>query len=235
MRRGRPGLVTVSAHQMSPGDRNARAAGFRYGVVLGLTLGLLVFAILAPEQAWARAVVLGLEGVALTVVVASSRARAATRHARALAVGCGGVVVVVLTAADVLSRAVVFAVAGLLAAAIPTALAGGLVRLIRERGVTLRAVLGALTIYLYVGLLFAWVITFVSAVDDTPYFAQPDLEAGDRVYFSFTVLTTTGFGDFTAAQPVGRALAVVEMLGGQLYLVTVIGVLVGGLVGRQRP
>ena len=44
------------------------------------------------------------------------------------------------------------------------------------------------------------------------------------MYYSFTVLTTTGFGDLTAAEPVGHALAVVEMLGGQLYLVTVIGV-----------
>ena len=54
------------------------------------------------------------------------------------------------------------------------------------------------------------------------------------MYFSFTVLTTTGFGDLTPATSVGRALAVLEMLGGQLYLVTVIGVLVGGLVGRRR-
>jgi hypothetical protein len=215
-------------------DRKSRAAGFRYGAVLGLTLGLLVFAIVAPERAWARAVALALEGIALTIVVASSRARAATRRARALAVGGGGVVVVVLTAADVLSRAVVFAVAGLLAAAIPAALVGGLARLISERGVTLRAVVGALTIYLYVGLLFAWVIAFVSAVDSTPYFAQPDVGHGDRVYFSFTVLTTTGFGDYTAATSAGHALAVVEMLVGQLYLVTVIGVLVGGLVGRRR-
>jgi Ion channel len=219
---------------MNRRDPNSRAAGFRYGVVLGLTLVLLVFAIVAPERAWAWAAVLGLQGVALTVVVASSRARAATRHARALAVGCGGVVVVALTAAEVLSRAVVFAVAGLLGAAIPFALVGGLVRLISERGVTLRAVLGALTIYLYIGLLFAWVIAFVSAVDDAPYFVQPDLEQGDRVYFSFTVLTTTGFGDYTAATSAGQALAVVEMLVGQLYLVTVIGVLVGGLVGRRR-
>ena len=48
---------------------------------------------------------------------------------------------------------------------------------------------------------------------------------GDRVYYSFTVLTTTGFGDYTAAKPVGHALAALEMLTGQLYLVTVIGVL----------
>ena len=60
-------------------------------------------------------------------------------------------------------------------------------------------------------------------------------EHGDesaRVYFSFTVLTTTGFGDLTAATPAGRALAVVEMLVGQLYLVTVIGVVMGSF-GRR--
>ena len=45
---------------------------------------------------------------------------------------------------------------------------------------------------------------------------------------------TTRFGDLTAAQPLGRGLAVVEMLGGQLDLATVIGVLVGGPVSPQR-
>jgi hypothetical protein len=54
------------------------------------------------------------------------------------------------------------------------------------------------------------------------------------VYYSFTVLTTTGFGDLTAATPVGQALSVVEMLIGQIYLVTVIGVLVGNFAGRSR-
>ena len=47
------------------------------------------------------------------------------------------------------------------------------------------------------------------------------------MYYSFTVLTTTGFGDLTAAHGLGRALAVVEMLVGQLYLVTVISILIG--------
>ncbi len=48
------------------------------------------------------------------------------------------------------------------------------------------------------------------------------------------MLTTTGFGDLSAATHLGRALAVVEMLVGQIYLVTVIGVLVGNFAGRQR-
>ena len=66
-----------------------------------------------------------------------------------------------------------------------------------------------------------------------PYFAQGTSGTeGDCVYYGFTVPTTTGFGDVTAAHPVGRARAVLEMLLGQLYLVTVIAVLVGGLRGR---
>jgi hypothetical protein len=54
------------------------------------------------------------------------------------------------------------------------------------------------------------------------------------VYYSFTVLTTTGFGDYTPEMSVGRAVAVLEMLTGQLYLVTVIGVLVGNFAGRRE-
>ncbi len=94
--------------------------------------------------------------------------------------------------------------------------------------VTFEAVAGGLAFYLAVGLVFAWIIGFIIHVTSTPYFAQPtNGTEGDRVYVSFTVLTTTGFGDFSAATPVGHALAVIEMLTGQLYLVTIIGLLIG--------
>jgi hypothetical protein len=69
---------------------------------------------------------------------------------------------------------------------------------------------------------------------DAAYFADgTDGTESQRAYYSLTVLTTTGFGDFTAAQPLGRALAVLEMLVGQLYLVTVIGLLVGNFAARR--
>jgi hypothetical protein len=96
-------------------------------------------------------------------------------------------------------------------------------------------VAGALAIYLCLGLLFAWIIGFISHVDSTLYFAQhKDGTEGDRVYCSFTVLTTTGFGDFSPATPVGHALTVIEMLTGQLYLVTAIGLVIGNFVGRRK-
>ena len=217
-----------------PWDRSSREAGFRYGVVFAITLTLVLYAIAAPDGPAARAVALGLEAMALTVVMATSRARLQVRRLRALIAAAAGGTIVVLVAADVLSDTLVFVLGGLLAALVPATLAGGLARLIRDRGVTLRAVLGALTIYLYVGLLFAWVVALASAIGNSPFFAQPKVEQGDRIYYSYTVLTTTGFGDFTPATQVGHSLAVLEMLTGQLYLVTVIGVLVGDLVGRRR-
>jgi Ion channel len=224
----------ATAPDLDDGSAALRPPGFRYGAVLLLTFVLLVFAVLAPSADWARALAVALEGAALVIVVATSRARADVRRTRALTLSVVAIAVVVAIAAGLLPDGAAFVAAGVLAAAIPAALVTGLLRLVRDHGVTLQAVAGALTIYLLVGLLFAWTIAFVAEVESAPFFAQgPEVGDGRRVYYSFTVLTTTGFGDLTAATPTGRALAVVEMLVGQLYLVTVIGVMVGNLRGRR--
>jgi hypothetical protein len=228
---GRPPAREVRA----PGtDAPARSPGFRYGAVFALSVALVVFLIVAPDADWARAVAIALEGAALVVVVATSRSRAGVRHQRAAVAGGIALAVVTAVAAGLVPDTVVFVLGGILAAAIPAALITGLMRLVGDLGVTLQAVAGALAIYLLVGLLFAWAIGFVGAVDATPFFAQGlDVADGRGVYYSFAVLTTTGFGDLTSATPVGHALAVVEMLVGQLYLVTVVGVMVGNLVARR--
>jgi hypothetical protein len=212
----------------------AAPPAFRYGGVLAATFLLLVFVIVAPETDVARAGAIALQGTALVVIAATTRQRADVRRSRAVAVAAAILALAVATAVGVVSAAIAALIAGLLAAFVPVALARGLARLIRERGVTLQAVAAGLAIYLSLGLLFTSVIGFVAAVDGGPYFATGgDATVGERAYFSFTVLTTTGFGDFTPAIPVGRAVAVVEMLVGQLYLVTVIGLLVGRVVGER--
>jgi hypothetical protein len=212
-----------------------REARFRYGAVFAVVLTLLVFQVLAPDSDWARAVAVALSGAALTIVVATSRERGPVRRFRATVVAVAAVVVVVGIAAGFVGAKVAFLIGTLIAATIPVALAGGLLRLTRDEGVTAQAVAGALTIYLLVGLLFASLISFVAKVQGGSYFVQTShVSNGDRVYYSFTVLTTTGFGDYTAAKPLGHAFAVLEMLIGQLYLVTVIGILVGNFVGRRR-
>ena len=207
----------------------------RYAAVFLCAAAALVVLVMVPTTDWTRALALLFECLALFIAVATGRERVQVRRTRAAAVGVVAVLLIAAAAAGVLGPATVSVLSATAAISASAAIAGGLLRLVRQRGVTLQAVAGALAVYLQLGLMFAWLIGFVAHVDSAPYFAQGgDGSQSDRVYFSFTVMTTTGFGDLTAAQSVGRGLAVIEMLAGQLYLVTVIGLLVGGLVGRRR-
>ena len=225
-------MTTGAAVSRAP-SAGHRPARFRFAAVFALVLTLVLFEVLAPSDDRARAVTVALAGSALTVAVATSRARARVRRARAWLVAGLALLVVIGIAAGLFGTAITFAVVTLLILGIPLALVGGLLRLIRTAGVTVQVVAGALTVYLVVGLLFASIIAFATTVDGSSYFTQgKKVSNGERVYYSFTVLTTTGFGDFTPAQPFGHALAVLEMLTGQLYLVTVLGIVVGNFAGR---
>ena len=65
-----------------------------------------------------------------------------------------------------------------------------------------------------------------------PVRAGTDGTRSIRLYFSYVTLATVGYGDYTMAGNLGRALfAVLEALMGQLYLVTVLAL----LVSRMRP
>jgi Ion channel len=214
-------------------DRHG-AGRFRYGAVLLLTLAVAVFALIAPEGSAVRAIELFAAGATLLVAVLTSRAPLAMRRT------AGAAVAVVVLGAGIGAAvgsphpALTFAGSALLLAVTAGVILAGLVRLVIERGVVLQAVFGAVAVYVLVGLTFGFVIGATAAGSSTDYFAQgTDASQSTRVYFSFTTLTTTGYGDYTAATRGGHALAVLEMLLGQLYLVTVISLLVANL--RRRP
>jgi hypothetical protein len=219
---------------VSEGAQVHGAGGFRYGGVLLLTLAIALFSLSAADSGAVRTIELFAAGAALLVAVLTSRAPATTRR-----LAGAGVAIVVLvggvTAAFVGPHpALTFAGTTMLLALTAGVILAGLVRLVIERGVVLQAVFGALAVYMLVGLTFAFLIGTLASAGSTPYFASgTDATQKARVYFSFTALTTTGFGDYTAATRSGRALAVLEMLVGQLYLVTVIATLVGNL--RHQP
>jgi hypothetical protein len=231
---------TVAAGELGslpdPRRDDEAVARFRYGAVFALALTIVIFLIASPSGPWARAIALGLEFGALLVVIETSRVRQSLRRARATAVTILAALTMLLTGIGVLPSAATFALGGLLSLIVPAALVNGLLRLLRTRGVTMQTVAGALAIYLLIGIVFASLIGLIAEISSAPYFANgSDGSLSERVYYSFTVLTTTGFGDFTAALSVGRAVAVVEMLLGQLYLVTVIGVLVGHIAASREP
>jgi hypothetical protein len=96
------------------------------------------------------------------------------------------------------------------------------------------SVLGALCIYVLLGLSFAFAFEAVGDLGSQPFFAsQEGGTRSDYVYFSFITMATVGYGDLTPEGGLGRALAVTEGLLGQIYLVTAVAALVGNL-GRTR-
>ena len=101
-----------------------------------------------------------------------------------------------------------------------------------QHGVNFQSVLGALCIYLMIGLLYAFAYGAIAAFQSGPFFAQgTDGTPSLRLYFSVVSLATVGYGDYTAATDLGRTVAGSEGLLGQVYLVTVVAV----IVSRLRP
>jgi hypothetical protein len=106
-------------------------------------------------------------------------------------------------------------------------------RIVLSPTITVRLVLGALSIYLLFGLAYAYLFPLIAILSGEPFFVQVSTPVtADYLYFSYTTLATIGFGDFTAATSLGRMIAVSEGLVGQLYLVSAVALLVGN-VGRQ--
>jgi hypothetical protein len=104
--------------------------------------------------------------------------------------------------------------------------------------VTAQSIYAALSAYLLIGLMFAAFFGAIDGLGGTDFFVNAE-PANIRTYqyFSFTTLTTLGYGDFTAAGSFGRAVAVLEALTGQVFLATLIARLVSAYRGptRQDP
>jgi uncharacterized membrane protein len=102
--------------------------------------------------------------------------------------------------------------------------------------ISVLTVLGAVCVYVLIGLSFAFAYEVVGAFGSQPFFASQ--EAGTRseyVYFSFITMATVGYGDLAAQGGLGRALAVTEGLLGQIYLVTAVAALVSNVSRASTP
>jgi hypothetical protein len=119
----------------------------------------------------------------------------------------------------------------LLVALTPVVLA---TRLVRNPDVTAQSLIGALCVYLLIGVAFELVYALTAEISGIPFFVQTNRpSAADYQYFSFITLTTVGYGDFSPGTTFGRMLAITEALAGQVYLVTVVALLVSNY--RRRP
>lgn len=118
----------------------------------------------------------------------------------------------------------------------PPATMLGTIRTLRLRNqVTFEAVFGVLCLYMLLGIMFASLYALLGAINGGAWFSghQPATIA-NCLYFSFITLTTVGYGDLTAASNLGHTLSMTEALVGQIYLVTVVSLIVGNLGLRRR-
>jgi hypothetical protein len=113
---------------------------------------------------------------------------------------------------------------------------GAILRRAKERLMIDRdTVLAVMAVYLLIGMAYTYLFGLIGSASSTPFFSgdHGTVDPADFIYYSFVTLSTVGYGDFTAATRAGRLVSVSEAIIGQLYLVSVVGLVVGNF-GRQR-
>jgi hypothetical protein len=200
--------------------------------VLALIVVVFVFTSVAPNSDWADSTLLLLQAATLIMALyTSGLAEADSKFSLALvALSAGAAVALVIFGGNGFA-ALVGILSGVLTVATIAAVALGVV----DQGeANVKAVTGAVCVYVLIGLLFVFLYGVIATLGAGDFFAQgTDGTRSLRLYFSFVTLATLGYGDYTPAGELGRTLAIVEALFGQLYLVTVIAVLVSRMRGRR--
>ncbi|MEO8114265.1 MAG: ion channel [Phenylobacterium sp.] len=218
-----------------------RLASGEAGLSLLLVIQGLILFVLAPLSAtavlgadWVEGSRFALAAIAIFVVTSDPLARWVI----------AGTFVVSLLATTALAHAFAGPAAHLWSISVTTAFEAAVTwsvaRVVFRPGrVTFYRIQGAVVLYLSVGLIFGNLYR-LAAISLHPSFAglmaasQP--EFGALLYFSFTTLTTTGFGDITPLHPLVRSMANLEAVLGQLFPATLLARLVTLEVNdRMRP
>lgn len=214
-----------------------RSNALGYGVVLVLVAASIVLQMSLGASSGVRFATIILQATTLVAAVRASGLRHRDTRAAAL-----------LAVAIVISSAIAWAISGdipkapaaivngLLVAVAPVAIGRGLLRDMREQGqVTASTLAGVLAIYLLAGMFFSFLYGVIGATDPDNLFAELSRPGPqDDLYFSFVTLSTVGYGDLTPAGGLARSFAVAEMLIGQIYLVTVVSLIVTNLPAARR-
>jgi hypothetical protein len=209
----------------------------RFGLLLAVTAGSIVILSLVDigprasgaSSRWETTLASVLVGVTLLLAL---RASGLTRRLQRVAdlvvlitVSSVGFLAIVSTFTDVVPAPTTAApiLVVVLAIVAPMAI---IRRLVQHREVTRGTLLGAISGYLLLPIAFFYVFIATTTAAQAPFFgeAQPTTS---YMYFSLTTITTTGYGDLTAASEFGRLLAMAEAVTGQVYLVTFVAMLVG--------
>ena len=201
-----------------------------FGVVLLLVLATYVLGSLTAPTGWSSVLTTAVASAAAVVALAGAEVRVVVLRIAFLTAVAAVVLAIIsaITGVDALLGA-----SGILMALLMTLAALAILRtVVTETEVGFRTILGAISVYAILGLLYSFLYVALDRIQSVPFFGRGvTLEHGDFLFFSFTTLTTTGYGNLVPAAQPGKMFAGLEMLMGQIFLVT----LVAGLVSLWRP
>jgi hypothetical protein len=217
-----------------PGNATAEGGGeYRFGLVLLMLLVTFMVLMTGGTSTWLRPLTVALTGLTLLAALFAADVSRRVRRFALIAVVLSVLASLSLVGLDRPGAAI----EGILNAGLVVFAPIVIGRSVIRRGVIdTRTILAALCVYVLVGMLWAFIYTAGGNLGSSGFFVQPgNKTSADYLYFSFITQLTVGYGDLTAAHNFGRALAVLEALFGQIYLVTVVAVLVSRLVPRSQP
>ena len=109
--------------------------------------------------------------------------------------------------------------------------------IIKTREITQNTLYGAVCVYLLLGLLWVSIYGLIDAIIPGAIFSGDEigsrLTSNELIYFSYTTLTTLGYGDITSLSPVGRIMSVLEAIIGQLFIAFMVARLIGIYTSRS--
>ena len=208
----------------------------RFALLLGaLVVAFAVEGVSSPAK-WEQILVSSLLGATLLLALWAADAGPRLMRIAVLVVAVLILISIVEVATGNVDGGATHAANALLVALAPPAIIIGVVRSLRaKQAVTIEEVLGVVSVYILLGMFFAYVYGAMDRLGGAPFFTGGQQASVPHcLYYSFTTLTTVGYGDFTARTNIGHTLSVSEALFGQIYLVTVVSLIVANL-GRSRP
>jgi hypothetical protein len=210
--------------------RRATRIGDAFGLVLLLVLTTYVLTSLLANRGWSAVILTVATSATSVVALTSSHARARTVRA---AIWLSGLTIGLAVIAAVGETRTWLNFASVVQIFLLTvAMAAVLRRVVTTAEVGSRTILGAISVYTVLGILFTYLYGTIERIQGGAFFEGVGHPSGsDLIFFSYTTLTTTGYGNLVPGGQPGRMLAGLEMMIGQIFLVT----LVAGLVSLWRP
>ena len=203
-----------------------------------LLAAVLVGWFLAGPESDRTVYIVGIDVLAAALLVVAARSSRANRWARrgSLGLAFGLIVAGIAFGGWGVVASASIALVLLVGLAVPVMVARGI---LRRRRVDAQLVLGALTIYLVLGIFFAMAFSMLADLQTDQLFAISGITSDgtfrDHVYLSFITLSTTGYGDIVPITGASRAIAILTALTGQLYLVTAVATAVSLFAATRFP